>query len=328
MSNKTNKKENGVIEFFSTNKKTIVALVIGACLGALVMTFFFPERIAKLENGEEVILRVKNHSFTANDLYNAMKEENGNEALFKMVDIALLKDKYPNREEDAKKFAEEQKEAVFTSYQQYYGYTKEEFLQANGFASEEEFEADLISQFYYQQYYDEYTRENITKKEISKFYKESVFGEKSIYLFSALDENKAELSEVQNMLKDKKSFDDIKSKYETVNSYKYDSVKYTDSDMFTQTILNKIASTKKGSSSGIFTDDSYGNVIVYVVSEKEKAKEADIQEEMKDAIVKSKQTNDDKLYYQAFIHLREENDLSILDTELKEFYEKSIKQFK
>lgn len=49
---------------------------------------------------------------------------------------------------------------------------------------------------------------------------------------------------------------------------------------------------------------------------------------MKDAIVKSKQTNDDKLYYQAFIHLREENDLSILDTELKEFYEKSIKQFK
>ena len=69
-------------------------------------------------------------------------------------------------------------------------------------------------------------------------------------------------------------------------------------------------------------------VMVYVVSEKEKAKEADIQEEMKDAIVKSKQTNDDKLYYQAFIHLREENDLSILDTELKEFYEKSIKQFK
>lgn len=325
---KNKKNRNGIIKFFSDNKKTIVVAVISACLGALVMTFFFPERIAKLENGEDIILEVNNHKFSANDLYESLKVKSGNEVLFKMADVAVLKDLYPDREEVAKKYVEEQKKEIYESYQQYYGYSKEECLAANGFANEESFEKELNTKYYYQEYYNDYVRDSITEKELDKFYKESVFGNKSIYLFSAPDESKGELDGIEKMLKGKKTFDEIKEKYQTVSAYNYDSVKYTDIEVFTQNILNKIASTKKNESSGVFTDTTYGNVLIYVVDEEEKQALKDIEDEVKNTLVKSKQLTDEKLYYQAFIHLRESNGLKIFDTELKEFYEESIKQYK
>ena len=39
------------------------------------MFLFTPERIAKLENGEEVIVTINGKNITANELYNDMKEE-------------------------------------------------------------------------------------------------------------------------------------------------------------------------------------------------------------------------------------------------------------
>lgn len=310
------------------NKNLIITGVICFIVGALVMIPFFPKRIAKLENGEEVIVEVEGHKFTADDLYKALKEDNGNEVLFKMVDITILKDKYPNEEENAKKFAEEQKEVVYTSYQQYMGYSQEEFLSANGFKSDEDFENELYNEYYYQKYYDDYTKESVTDKELKAFYKESVFGEKSIYLFSTVEDNASDLTAIKKKLKDNVSFNDIKDKYNNVNSYSYDAVNYTDGDTFTQTILNKIASTKKGSSSDVFTDDSYGSVLIYVVDEKDKPSSDSIKDEMREAIASNKQQSDEKLYYQAFIHLREEYKLNILDTELKDYYNETIKQYK
>lgn len=315
-------------KFLEVNKNAIVTGIVCFAIGALVMIPFFPERIGKLANGEEVIVEVGNHKFTADDLYKALKEKNGNEALFKMVDLAILKDKYPNEEDNAKKFQDEQKESVFASYQEYWGYTKEQFLEANGFSSEEEFEKELNSQYYYQKYYDDYVSSTITEKELNKFYKDSVFGDKSIYLFSAVDENKGDLEDIQKRLKEKKSFTSIKDKFTNVNAYSYDVVKFNDTDTFNQNILNHVASTSKESDSGIFNDDSYGNVLIYVVSENEKPSLDEVKDSVRSTIVKNKQNSDEKLYYQAFIHLREDNNLNILDTELKDFYDTSIKQYK
>lgn len=320
-----NKEKKNILE---ENKKVIVTGIICFVIGALVMIPFFPKRIAKLENGEEVIVEVDGHKFTADDLYKSLKEKSGNEALFKMIDIALLKDKYPSEEENAKKYADEQKEVVYSSYEQYYGYTKEQFLDANGFSSEEDFVEELNSQYYYQKWYDDYVNSNVTDKEINKFYKESVFGNKSVYLFSTIEDNKSDLEEIKKKLKSNTSFNDIKDKYTDVNSYSYDEVKFNDTDTLTQNILTHIASTKKGSSSDIFTDDSYGVVLVYVVDESDKPELDSIKDDVRTAIAKNKQSSDEKLYYQAFIQLRKDSNLNILDTELKKFYEDSIKQYK
>ena len=53
-------------EFFKTNGKGII---IGLVVGVLVMYIFWPKRIAKLENGEEVSITVKDKTITADSLY-------------------------------------------------------------------------------------------------------------------------------------------------------------------------------------------------------------------------------------------------------------------
>lgn len=320
--------KKSIKKFLSKNENLIITGVVCFCLGALVMIPFFPKRIGKLANGEEVIVEIDNHKFSADDLYKVLKEENGNEALFRMVDLAILMDKYPNEEEMAKKYQEEQSDTIFKTYQEYYGYTKEQFLEANGFSSEEKFLNQLKNEYYYQKFYDEYVSSLVTDKDLKKYYNESVFGNKSIYLFSTVEDNKKDLESIQNDLKSNKSFNTIRDKYTNVNSYEYKEAKYDDTENFTQNIINHIASTKKGSDSGVFSDDSYGNVLIYVVSESEKASFDDIKDNIRSLIVKNKQKSDDKLYYQAFIKLREDANLNILDTELKEYYKNTVKQYK
>ncbi len=322
------KRISSLVNILSTNKKLIITAFVAAVLGALVMTLFFPKRIVKLENGEEVLVEVKNHKFTADDLFKELKLESGNVTLFGMIDMALLKDYYPNKEEEVKDYVEEQKKAVYSSYEEYYGTTKEQFLLSNGYKDESEFEKEIERTFYYNLWYDEYVESTVTKKEKNEFYKNSVFGEKSIYLFSVDDENKTDLEGVRKRLEDKKSFSEIKADYTNVSSQSYESVKYTDLDTFTQNILDKIASTKSGKMSDIFKDDTLGNVLIYVVDAKEKPELADIEEEMTKTLVKSKQKSDESLYYKAFVELREKNDLNIFDTELKEQYEESKKQIR
>lgn len=325
---KKNKMGASLVNLISTNKNLIITAVVAAALGALVMTMFFPKRVVKLENGEEVLVEVNNHKFTADDFFKELKKQNGNMTLFKMVDIAILKDLYPNKEEDAKRYVEEQKQAVYSSYEQYYEYTKEQVLASNGFESESDFEEELNIQYYYDLWYDEYVQGTITKKEKNDFYKKSVFGEKSIYLFAVTDENKTDLEGVRKRLEEKKTFSEIKADYPDISSYSYDSVKYTDIDTFTQNILNNVASTKVGKMSDIFKDDSLGNVLIYVVDAKEKPELADIEEEMVKTMVSSKQKADETLYYKAFVELREKNGLTIFDTEIKKQYDESKSQIR
>lgn len=324
---KKNKKGSNVINILRINVKNITWALVGLAVGILIMSIMWPERIASLKNGEEVILEIKGHTFTADDLYKELKVSNANETLFNMVDLAILKDKYPDIESEASEFASNQSTTIYTTYQTYYGYTKEDFLSSNGFNTEDDFLTYLKEQYYYQKYYDEYVESIITEKEIKKYYKESVFGEKAVYIFSST-ENENDLEKIRSGLKDKKTFNELKEKYSSVTAQSYDAVTYKDTSTFSQTVLNKIAQTSKGKYSEVFTDANLGNVVVYAVSEKEKDKLEDIKDEIIDILVKDKQETDDKLYYQAFIQLRKDFDLDIKDTELKDFYEASIKQYK
>ncbi|MCH5167058.1 MAG: hypothetical protein J1F35_04110 [Erysipelotrichales bacterium] len=324
---KKNKSGNKVIESIQNKKTEICYLVVGVIIGLLIMLIFWPERIVTLENGEEVLVEIKGKKFTANDLYKEMKISNGNEALFNMVDLAILKDKYPNLEEEAEEYAKSQSEEIYTSYQSYYGYTKEEFLATNGFKDEGTFLRRLNDEYYYQKYYDEYVESTIKEKDIKEYYKDHVFGEKSVYVFTAsTDDN--DLESVRKDLKAGKTFNKIKEKYSNVYSYSYESIKFTDTDTLTQTVLDKIGSTKKGKYSSVFDDDTYGHVVVFVVDEKKKESLDDIRDTIVETMVAQKQESDGVLYYQAFIKLRSDYGLNIYDTELKKLYDDTVKTYK
>ena len=85
--NKKNKKNKKMLKFNfknifnvnsseETNKRIIViAFVWGLALGLTIMAFFIPDRIAKLSNGEEVIVTIGEKNITADELYKDMKQD-------------------------------------------------------------------------------------------------------------------------------------------------------------------------------------------------------------------------------------------------------------
>ena len=324
---KKNKSGNKVIDTIKNKKTEICYLVVGVIIGLLIMLIFWPSRIVTLENGEEVLVEIKGKKFTANDLYKEMKISNGNEALFNMVDLAILRKKYPDLEEEAAQFAKNQSKEIYDSYSSFYGYSKEEFLASQGLKDEEAFLEELAESYYYQTYYDEYVESTIKEKDINTYYKDHVFGEKNVYVFTAsTDDN--DLEKVRKDLKAGKSFNKIKEKYSNVYSYSYDSIKFTDTDTLTRNVLDKIGSTKKGKYSSVFDDATYGHVVVYVVDEKKKETLDDIRDTIVETMVKEKQESDGVLYYKAFIKLRRDYDLKIYDTELKKLYDDTVKTYK
>lgn len=308
-------------------KKDILNVLLGIGIGCLIMLIFWPKRIAKLENGEEPILETKVGKVTANDLYDKLKTTDGVTTLFNMVDLQMLKDKYPDLENEAKEEAEKQSKEIIESYQNYYGYSEKEFLSSEGFENKDKFIETLVNQYYYQNYYDDYVEDTIKEKEINDYYNDSVFGEKSIYLFSSSEE-KNDLESVRSYLKKGKSLKQIQDKYPDVNATSYETVKFTDTDTFSSTILDKIAKTKKGKYTEVFSDSSFGNVVIYVVDEKDKAKYEDIKEDIIKLLVTKKENESETLYYDAFTALRDEYKLTIYDTEIKKIYDDTINSLK
>lgn len=323
MKEKGNK--NGKSNWFSDNKRELMFLLVGLVIGVLVMYILWPDRVATLKSGEEVVVEVKGKQFTADELYDKLKGTSGVDQLIDMVDNYILHEKY-NFEEEAENFAKEQSETIYTTYQNYYGYTKEDFLSLNGFDSEKDFLDYLNNEYYYDQYYKEYVTNTITDKEIEEYYKTNVFGEKQVYIFTASTEDN-DLENVRKYLKNGKTFEQIKKKYPKVTATAVDAMKYTDTDSYSEEVLSTVAATKKGKYSKVFQDTTLGYVVVYVLDEKETPKLEDVTDEVVSLLVAKKQSGDEKLYYQAFIQLRKDYGIKFSDTVMEDSYKKLVKNY-
>lgn len=319
---KKDKKKN----WFLDNKKGFVFFVIGLVVGVAVMAMMSPKPVAKLSNGDEVIVEVKGKSFTADDLFDELKGDSGITKLTELIDIYILKDKY-NYEEQSKKYAEKQSKEIIETYKNYYGYTKEDFLSMNGFGSEKAFLDYLSDEFYYTEYYNEYVASILKDKEIEDYYKNNVFGEKQIYIFSSQDE-KNDLELVRDYLKKGKTFKEIEKKFPKITATNVDNLKYSDTETYTEEFLKKVASTGKGKYSKVFDDTNYGHVVIYVASEKEKESLDNIKDSVVTALVTKKQKEDESLYYKAFIKLRKDYGIKFHDKKFEEEYNNSIKSYK
>lgn len=324
--NKVKNKKSGLFNAFKDNKREVTFLVIGLVVGIVIMLILWPNRIAKLKDGSEVIVEINNKKFTADDLYTELKSSGGLDALVNLVDQYILYEKY-DLDAEAEEFAKEQSEQIYASYETYYGYTKEQFLSSNGFKDEEEFMDYLRDEHYYQTYYDDYTATLISEDEINDFYKDEVFGDKDIYIFSASGEDN-DLEGVRKYLKKGKTLDQIKKKYSNITANSYETVTFRDAAEYSETVIDQLKTLEKGEYSEVFEDSVYGYVVVYVVDETEKSELDKVKEDIIALLVDEKQAADSNIYYQAFIALREEYGIKFGDTEFKKDYEEQIKQYK
>lgn len=312
--------------WFKENSKSLAFLVVGILIGVLVMSFMWPERIAKINNGEEVMAEIKGTKFTANDLYEELKSGGGMMALLNLIDLKILDEKY-DLEEESEKYAKEQAEYLFNMYSSSYGYTKEQFLAANNFATEEDFLQYLEEDYLHQEYYKEYLGSLVTPKEQEDYYKKNVQGDKTIYVFSS-DKKDNKLASVSKDLKKGKSYDEITKKYESITANNLGKVNFTSYANYSDTFVKELNKVSAKGVSKVFEDDDLGYVIIYCAEE---GKKPSFKETKKDiiAVLSDKlASEDDTLYYKAFIKLREEYGLKFSDTSFEKEYNKLKKQYK
>lgn len=323
MVKKKEKKENKIIKWVKNNYKFIVCFLVGLAIGIVGMFIANGNKTAKLKDGSNVVVSLKGKNITAEDVYDELKEHSGLDAALNLVDDYIVNDYYDGKDKEAMENAKEQAEEIYTSYENYYGLTKEQFLESNNFSDEKEFLEYLANDYLYQLYYDEYTKTLIKDDEVKTYYDNNAFGDYKVYIFSA--STSSELDKVKKELKKgtKPSKIDVKNVTKSEET-----ITYKDAANYSDTFIKTMKELKKGKYSEAFNDDRLGSTIIYVTSVAEKAKMDDIKDDILDLIVDNRQAADNTLYYKAFIKIRNDYKIEFKDSKFEKEYSELVKQYK
>lgn len=309
----------------TVKQKCIACLLVGMIIGAVAMSLCWPKRVAKLKNGEEVVASVGDYNVSADEAYSMLKNENAMMRVLDLIDYAILIDKYGETDE-ADDYAKEQAEIVYNNFQEYYGYSKEDFLSENGYKDEDEFLTYLNHDYYYNKYYKEYLKSKIADKEVTAYYNSSVSGKKKVHLYTKYDDS-VDLNDIKKELDKGKSIEKVNEKFKGALYTDLGEITFKDYANYSDTFISNLYSLKKGETSDVFKDGESGESLIYVESAEDKPNFDDIKDELKEMLAEKMGNEDQKLYYQAFIQLREDSGLKFNDTEYKNLYDNFKKEF-
>lgn len=335
----TNKKEYDKLfkfyDFIDKYRLAIYGVIGGVLATVLVVILIWPDRIAKLENGLEPVASIDGLTVTAEDLYEDMKEIYSVNNLLDIIDNKILEEKYPETDEMNTEL-NDQAENYYNMYNQYYGYSKEEFLTKSGFGSERAFIEYLRLQYRRTQYTDDYIKEQITDKEIEKYYEDKVYGDintKHILVkvsSSATDEEKKEAEnlakEIITKLNEGKSFDEVKDEYK--NKITYEELGYKAYNASLESAyMEAMQKLENNSYTKEPVQTSYGYHVIYRIDQKEKPALKDVKEEIITSLVSEHKSKDTSVQYKALDKMREDAKLKFTDTVLEKKYETYKSQY-
>jgi foldase protein prsA len=335
----TNKKEYDKLfkfyDFIDKYRLAIYGVIGGVLATVLVVILIWPDRIAKLENGLEPVASIDGLTVTAEDLYEDMKEIYSVNNLLDIIDNKILEEKYPETDEMNTEL-NDQAEKYYNMYNQYYGYSKEEFLTKNGFGSERAFIEYLRLQYRRTQYTDDYIKEQITDKEIEKYYEDKVYGDintKHILVkvsSSATDEEKKEAEnlakEIITKLNEGKSFDEVKDEYKDKITYEELGYKAYNASL-ESAYMEAMQKLENNSYTKEPVQTSYGYHVIYRIDQKEKPALKDVKEEIITSLVSEHKSKDTSVQYKALDKMREDAKLKFTDTVLEKKYETYKSQY-
>ena len=335
----TNKKEYDKLfkfyDFIDKYRLAIYGVIGGVLATVLVVILIWPDRIAKLENGLEPVASIDGLTVTAEDLYEDMKEIYSVNNLLDIIDNKILEEKYPETDEMNTEL-NDQAENYYNMYNQYYGYSKEEFLTKSGFGSERAFIEYLRLQYRRTQYTDDYIKEQITDKEIEKYYEDKVYGDintKHILVkvsSSATDEEKKEAEnlakEIITKLNEGKSFDEVKDEYTDKITYEELGYKAYNASL-ESAYMEAMQKLENNSYTKEPVQTSYGYHVIYRIDQKEKPALKDVKEEIITSLDSEHKSKDTSVQYKALDKMREDAKLKFTDTVLEKKYETYKSQY-
>ena len=252
------------------------------------------------------------------------------------IDNKILSEKYPEND-DMNNEVKTEAENYYNMYNQYYGYSKEDFLFNNGFASEKDFLEYLTLQYRRNEYFEDYTKSLVEEKEIENYYNDEVYGDiNSKHMLvkvasDATDEQKTEAEnlakEIISKLNEGKSFDEVKEEYKDKITYEELGYKSYNASL-ESAYMNEMETLANESYSKTPVKTSYGYHVVYRIDQKEKPSLEDVKEEITETLAKKIASEDKNLLYTSLDKLRMENNFKFYDTVLEGKYTTYMNQYK
>lgn len=323
-------------EFFDKYHLAIYGALGGILVTVLVVVLIWPDRIATLKDGTQPVATIDGMTLTADELYEDMKDIYSVSSLLDKLDTKILTDKYPDTDEMDDEVTS-QAENYYKAYEQYYKMSKEDFLKQNGFNTEKKFLEYLKLNNRRTKYVKEYTENEVTDKEINKYYEDEVYGDINTKHMlvkvdsSASDDDKKEAEnlakEIISKLDEGKTFDEVKEEYKDKITYEELGYKSYNAAL-EEAYKNEMKNLKDGEYSKEPIKTSYGYHIVYRIDQKEKPALEEIKDQIKEEIADEKISNDKNLYYITLDKMRENANLKFEDTVLKDKYDTYMSQYK
>lgn len=324
---------SGVIQVLDENRRVIYGFVAGLLIGLGIMIIFMPERIAELEDGTQPVASIEGKVFTADELYEDMKDYYSVSLLLDNIDRTILEEMYPTGDEMMTS-VRETADSYIAQYEQY-GYTEEQFLSGNGFANYDEFVEYLTLDYRRNLYFDDAVKDSITDEEINNYYEDEVFGDidsKHILIPTGNDgdlsdeDAKALAEEIIGKLNNGATFDEVKDEYE--DQITYEELGY---QAFNATLEDAYMDALKELDNDTYTKEpvqtSYGYHIIYRIDQREKPSLDDVKDSVIEVLASEKKADDANLLYKLLIQLRKDNGLEFNDTVMKSKYESYCKNY-
>lgn len=311
------------MKFIKKNILSILLFIIGISIGAIIMTFFFPEEIAKLNNGEEVIVTINNDkAITANEYYNDLKDFITIDVLLQKIDTIILDDKYPTTDQMIKESKYEANDTI-NIYKSYYKYTEKEFLLNNGFNTIDEYYNYMLLEHKRILYEKDYLKTIIKQSDINYYYNKKYHPNMDIKYITGSEEI---LTKILKELDNKKTYDEIIKKYKKdINYYNYNDIPF-DNNIIEKDIYNEALELKDNTHTDLVSiNDTY--YIIFRNNTKEKEKVNKLKNRIINILVEEKIENDQEnsYYFEALINLRKENKVEFKDTLLNKKYKEYLK---
>jgi len=338
---KSDKKITSVIKKVDDNRKAILFCIVGFLVATLLFRcILWPDRIATLADGTQPVANINGEAYTADQLYEDMKENYSISVLLNEVDGKILSELYPE-DEDMLTQINETADYYYSIYESSYGYTKEEFLSNYGFSSESAFLESLKLDYRRNEYYEDYAEGLVTEDEINSYYDKEVFGDvdsKHILVQIAdKDKDKEEglsdadakklAEEIIKKLNDGKSWDDVVAEYkDKIVSEELGYMAFNAS--LESAYLKECRNLEVGTYSKTPVLTSYGYHIVYKIDQKDTPKLDEVKEDIIDILASEKKEKDENLYGKSLVSMREEAKLEFVDTVFADAYTKYINQYK
>lgn len=295
----------------------------------------------KINNGEEVIASVDGKDFTANELYDALKDQYGTSILINLVDSYIANQEIGDNE-DASVYADSMISQYKLQYEQY-GMDFSQALSSAGYADEAAFKEVLISDYKMNEVTKKYLKDEVSDKEIKKYYDEKISEQldvKHILIIpdvkdGATDQEKSEAEVVAynkavdliNMLNEGADFDQLAkdNSQDTASASNGGVINNVTKEGYVTEFYNAAYALEEGKYTTTPVKSEYGYHIIYLVKKNEKESLDNLKDTIKDSIVTDKLENDKDLQVATWDKIRSKYNLNIVDTKLKNTYKSTIK---